>query len=95
VVEISLLWHNAEVQLYEIIKAYKRKYESSIFDGIMAANDHTLLWLPYHADLNPRQLIWEDVEQWVGANNTTFSINDAKRLLKKLEQKSRSVFVNM
>jgi transposase len=68
-------------QLYEIIKAYKPKYKTFLVDEIMAANGHTVLRLPpYHPDLNPIELIWADVKQWVGANNTTERTDDVKRL---------------
>ena len=59
-----------KVQLYEIIKAYKPKYKSFMM----------LILLPYCSDINPVELIWVDVKQWVGANNTTFCINDTKHL---------------
>jgi transposase len=62
-----------KVQLYEIIKAYKLKYKTFLVDEIMAANGNMVLRLPpYHPDLNPIELIWVDVKQWVGAENTTF-----------------------
>jgi hypothetical protein len=69
-----------KVQLYEIIKAYKPKYKTFLVDEIMAANGHTVLRLPpYHPDLNPIELIWVDVKQWVGANNTCRT-SDVKHL---------------
>jgi transposase len=47
----------------------------------MAANGHAVLRSPpYNLDLNPIELIWADVKQWVGADNTTFRTNDAKLL---------------
>jgi transposase len=70
-----------KVQLYEIIKAYKPKYKIFLVDEIMADNGHMVLRLPpYHPDLNPIELIWVDVKQWVGANNTTSRTNDVKHL---------------
>jgi hypothetical protein len=46
----------------------------------MAANGHTVLrLLPYHPNQNPIELIWADMKQWVGANNT-FRTNNVKRL---------------
>jgi hypothetical protein len=70
-----------KVQIYEILQASKPKYKSFIVDEIMAVNSHMVLrLLPHHADLNPVELIWADVKQWLGADNTTFHINDIKRL---------------
>jgi transposase len=70
-----------KVQLYEIIKAYKLKYKTFLVDEIMAANGHTVLRLPpCNPNFNSVELIWADVKQWVGANNTTFRTNDVKHL---------------
>ena len=67
-----------KVQIYEILQAYKPKYKSFIVDEIMAVNSHMVLrLLPHHADLNPVDLIWADVKQWLRADNT-FHINDIK-----------------
>jgi hypothetical protein len=68
-----------KVQLYEILLAYKPKYNSFKVDEIMAVNSHMVLRLvPHHADLNPVELMWADVKQWLRAGNTTFRINDIK-----------------
>jgi hypothetical protein len=48
----------------------------------MAVNSHMVLrLLPHHADLNPVELIWADVKQWLRAGNTTFHINDKRAQL--------------
>jgi transposase len=79
-----------KVQLYETIKAHKPKYKTFLVDEIMTVNVHTVLKLPpYHPDLNPIELIWADVKQWVGAKKKSRA-NDVKLLCEK-----RSVFVNM
>lgn len=50
----------------------------------MATHGHTVLRLPpYHPDLNPIELIWGDIKQWVAGNNTTFQLDDVKRLLEE------------
>jgi hypothetical protein len=36
--------------------------------------------LPYHPDLNPTELIWADVKQWVASKNTTFTIKGIGQL---------------
>jgi hypothetical protein len=71
------------VQLYEIIKAYKPKCKTFLVDKIMAANGHAVLILPpYYPDLNPIELIWADVKQWVGAKKQQkkSGTNDVKHL---------------
>ena len=43
----------------------------------MAVYSHIVLrLLPHHVDLNPVELIWAYVKQWLRADNTTFHIND-------------------
>jgi hypothetical protein len=93
----NIPFYNAvlKVQLCEILQAYKPKYKSFIIDEIMAVNSHMVLrLLPHHAEL-----IWADVKQRIRADNTTFHINDIKRLceqgFKKPWQLSGTVFVNM
>jgi hypothetical protein len=61
-----------KVQLYEIIRAYKPKFKIFLVDEIMIANGHTVLRRPlYHPDLNPIELIWADVKQWVSEKKTS------------------------
>jgi hypothetical protein len=38
---------------------------------------------PYHPDLNPIELIWENVKQWVASKNTTFKIKDVEQLCRQ------------
>jgi transposase len=48
---------------------------------LLAGKGHTALRLPpYHPDLNPTELIWADVKQWVASKNTTFKIKDVEQL---------------
>jgi hypothetical protein len=68
-----------KVRLYEIKKAYKPKNKSFTVDEIIPPNGHMVQrLLLYHPDLCPTELIWADMKQWVGANNTTFCIDDVK-----------------
>ena len=46
-----------------------------------AATNRTVLRLPpYHAELNPIELIWSQIKGYVARRNTTFKMADMKQL---------------
>jgi hypothetical protein len=50
-----------------------------------------LCWLlSYYPDLNPTEIIWVDIIQWVASKNTTVNIKDVEQLcyqkFKEIEQ---------
>jgi hypothetical protein len=47
--------------------------------------------LPHFADLNPVELIWADMKQWLRADNTTFHINDIKRICEQGFKETQAV----
>lgn len=58
----------------------------------MAVNSHMVLrLLPHFADLNPVELIWADMKQWLRADNTTFHINDIKRICEQGFKETQAV----
>jgi hypothetical protein len=59
---------------YNVILPPKPKYLSYKIDRIFAEHNHSILRLPlYHPELNPNELIWATVKNWVAQNNTTFN----------------------
>jgi transposase len=43
---------------------------------------HTVIRLPpYHCELNPIELVWSQVKGYVARNNTTFKMEDVRRLV--------------
>ena len=38
---------------------------------------------PYHPELNPIELIWAMVKNWVGRHNTAFNFNEVERLARE------------
>jgi len=44
-------------------------------------NKDVLRLPPYHCELNPIELAWSSVKNYVRKNNTTFKLQDVKRLL--------------
>lgn len=67
--------------IYNIIiplKPQKPKYK---IDSFLQAHDHTVLRLPpYHPELNPIELIWATVKNWVATKNVTFKMDDVIKL---------------
>ena len=52
-----------------------------MIDSLLALNGHSVLRLPpYSPELNPIELVWADIKQWVGSHNTTFKLQDMKEL---------------
>ena len=87
----------SKTKLYELIKLHKPRQKSYVIDSILAEHGHTALRLPpYHPDLNPIELIWSDVKEWVGQRNTTFKINEVERLCRqRFEEIGREKWENV
>lgn len=48
---------------------------------MLTEHGHSVLRLPpYHPDLNPIELIWSDLKNWVSSRNVTFKIEDVQKL---------------
>jgi transposase len=52
-----------------------------LIDHILSSYGYTVLRLPpYHPDLNPIEMIWSQVKQWLARINITFKTEDVKLL---------------
>lgn len=70
-----------KVELLAIVKQNKEKYTRYIIDEMAKSQNKTVLRLPpYHCELNPIELIWADIKNFVAKHNTTFKFSDAKNL---------------
>jgi len=68
--------------LLKRVRQIKNRYNSYVIDTIAHETDHTVLRLPpYHCELNPIELAWSMVKQYVKQNNTTFKLPDVQNLL--------------
>jgi len=76
-------WLNEKGEVYEkpmikplllkIVKRIKPHYEKCVIDEFVKNNDMEILLLPsYHCKLNPIELAWSSVKNYVKMNNTTF-----------------------
>jgi len=68
-------------QLYKIILQHKPLYVKYVLDSILEEEGHSVLRLPpYHPDLNPIEMIWADVKNFIASHNTTFKISDVQKV---------------
>lgn len=71
-------------ELYQLIKLNKSRTKMYEIDAILAEHDHSALRLPpYHPDLNPIEMIWSTIKNYVALKNTTFVLNDCINLVKE------------
>ena len=70
-----------KVELYEIIKRNRPPIRYQI-DEIAEENGHFVLRTPVrHCELNPIELIWTQIKQYVAYHNNTFNLKDVKKLV--------------
>lgn len=70
-------------ELYELIKLHKDRYKIFVFDNLLHQFGHSVLRLPpYHPDLNPIEMIWGIVKNFVAQKNVTNKIADTIQLCK-------------
>lgn len=60
--------------LYNLIKVHKLKYRSYETDSILPRSGHDILRLP--PNLNPIELVWASLTDFVAKRNDNFSFND-------------------
>ena len=70
-----------KAELYEIIKRHKPREKKYVIDQIAREHGHEIVRLPpYHCDLNPIELIWANIKNYVARKNTTWKIKDVHNL---------------
>jgi transposase len=68
--------------LLERVRHIKSKFNTYIIDSIAQNAGHIILRLPpFHYELNPIELAWPMVKQYVKQNNTTSKLSDVRNLL--------------
>ncbi|CAH2013297.1 unnamed protein product [Acanthoscelides obtectus] len=73
-----------KVQLLRIVKDHKAEYQKYAIDEMAASQNKTVLRLPpYHCEVNPIELIWAEVKNYIAKHNTTFKFCDLKGLFKE------------
>ena len=68
-------------EIYEIIEQHKPRENKYLIDQIAAKHGYTVVRLPpYHCDLNPIELIWANIQNYVARRNSTWKMVDVERL---------------
>lgn len=65
-----------------LVSQHRSTYDKNVVDEMAKNHNMTVLRLPpYHCELNPIELIWAQVKGYVAARNTTFKLQEVRRLL--------------
>jgi transposase len=68
--------------LKDIVDSERSKYDGYKIDDMAKAMGRPVLRLPpYHCELNPYELVWEQIKHNVGVNNTQFETNLMDKLI--------------
>ncbi|CAI6370309.1 unnamed protein product [Macrosiphum euphorbiae] len=69
-------------QLLAIVRRIKPLHDKYVIDELAKQHNRTVLRLPpYHCELNPIELAWSSVKNYVKMNNTSYKLPDVKKLL--------------
>lgn len=70
-----------KAELLQLVKQNKKKYEKYAVDELAKSQNKIVLRLPpYHCELNPIELIWAQVKNFIAKENNTFKLPLVKDL---------------
>ncbi|CAI6374502.1 unnamed protein product [Macrosiphum euphorbiae] len=73
-----------KIDLMKKVRKLKKQYEKYVIDEYAKDNHKIVLRLPpYHCELNPIELAWSSVKNYVRTHNNTFKLKNVLDLLKK------------
>lgn len=78
----EVLENMTKAELLQIVTHDKDKFDKYVIEEIARANNKKVLRLPPHyCELNPIEIIWAMVKEYVRDNNTTYNLEDVQLLL--------------
>ncbi|XP_053990425.1 uncharacterized protein LOC128882722 [Hylaeus volcanicus] len=70
-----------KAQLLELVKKYKKE-QNYVIDEYAKQHGHEVLRLPpYHCELNPIELAWGYIKEYVRGRNVTYKLPDVRQLI--------------
>ncbi|KAJ8707389.1 hypothetical protein PYW08_010641 [Mythimna loreyi] len=71
-------------QLYDLIKKHKDVHKRYVVDEMFKQKNHDVLRLPpYHPDLNPLEMAWVAVKEYVAEKNVDGNVNKTMELIQE------------
>ncbi|XP_076659852.1 uncharacterized protein LOC143363130 [Halictus rubicundus] len=71
-----------KIRLMELVTKHKRPENNYVIDEYARENGRTVLRLPpYHCELNPIELAWAQVKQFIRARNTSYKLADVRQFV--------------
>jgi len=72
-----------KIRLLEFVKKIKPQFDKYVIDEYVKDKNMEILRLPpYHCELNPIELAWSSIKNFVKINNTTFKLTDVQQLFR-------------
>lgn len=76
--------HLSKQELYKIIKENREQFNTFAVDKILSEHHHSILRLPpCHSDLNPVDMAWSIIKQYVVSKNVNSDLHNTIKLVKE------------
>ncbi|XP_012216994.1 uncharacterized protein [Linepithema humile] len=73
-----------KAELLQVVALQKNKFDKYVIDEMAKQDNKTVLRLPpYHCELNPIEMVWSMVKEYVKSNTDSFEIQDVKLLVEQ------------
>lgn len=85
-----------KLQLYKTICAYKDCYKKFKIDKVLAEKNHPVVRFPdYHPELNPLEMAWHEIKNYVTQNNRAKNVESVKAAVNHTVTQMREEFMTI